>query len=448
MSVSRPAPLLACLSLAAAVSLPAQEPGKVAYESYQLPNGLTVVLAEHHTAQVVAVNLWYDVGARNEQRGRSGFAHLFEHLMFQGSAHVAKGEFFQLIERAGGSLNGQTEEDITRYFEVVPSNRVNLALWLEADRMQSLAVTDANFENQRAAVKEERRLRVDNQPYQAALLDGLYGAYDSTNCFPYAHSTIGSMEDLDSASTADVQAFFHLYYAPNNARLTVVGDFKPAEIKPLIAQYFGGIPRVDAPPPVACTTEFNQGAVVRKVTDKLANLPATLQFYRIPAHDHADTPALALLEIILGQGESSRLNVKLAREAQAAVSTQAGVFGTRRGPGVFATIAVANQGISADSLNTLLNAEVARIGSEGVTDAELTKAKNVLTASVISDRQRALDIAEALQHAATYHGSLEAVNTDLTRYLAVTADDIKRVAQAYLRPDNALILLVSPGGAS
>jgi predicted Zn-dependent peptidase len=228
----------------------------------------------------------------------------------------------------------------------------------------------------------------------------------------------------------------------------VVGDFKPAEIKPLIAQYFGGIPRVEAPPPVACTTKFNQGAVVRRVTDKLANLPATLQFYRIPAHDHADTPALALLEIILGQGESSRLNVKLAREAQAAVSTQAGVFGTRRGPGVFATIAVANQGISADSLNTLLNAEVARIASEGVTDAELTKAKNVLTASVISDRQRALDIAEALQHAATFHGSLEAVNTDLTRYLAVTADDIKRVAQAYLRPDNALILLVSPGGAS
>lgn len=442
-------PLLVILcALTAASGAAGQEPGRITYETYRLPNGLTVVLAEQHTAQVVAVNLWYDVGSRVEQPGHSGFAHLFEHLMFQGSAHVAKGEFFQLVERAGGEMNGQTEEDITRYYEVVPSNRLNLALWLEADRMQSLAVTDSNFENQRAAVKEERRLRIDNQPYQGALLEGLYAVYDSATCFPYAHSIIGSMADLDSASTADVKAFFHLYYTPNNARLTIVGDFKPAEVKPLIEQYFGSIPKGETPPAVRCDAKFNPGPQVRRITDPLANLPAALQFYRVPGHDHPDTPALALLEIILGQGESSRLNRSLGREAQVAVSTQAGIFGVRRGPGVFGAIAVANQGVALDSLNTLLAVQIARIGTEGVSETELTKAKNVLRASVISGRQRALDISEALHHAATFNGGLEAVNTEFAHYLSVTPEDIKRVAQTYLRPDNALVLLVAPAGAS
>jgi predicted Zn-dependent peptidase len=438
------------LSLAGGAALPAtgQEPGKIPYETFQLPNGLSVILSEDHSTQVVSVNLWFDVGSRNERPSRTGFAHLFEHMMFQGSAHVKKAEHSQLVERAGGHANGQTEDDITRYYETVPSNRVNLALWLEADRMRSLAVTPENFQNQRETVKEERRQRIDNQPYAGPFLDGLYGLYDSTDCFPYSHSTIGSMADLDSATIGDVQAFFQLYYAPNNARLVIAGDFNSADIRQLVESYFGDIPRADAPPAVACTAGFNAGARRNAVTDKLANLPATVKFYRIPRHDHGDTPALELLGTILGQGESSRLNMSLARTAQAAVATQAGIFGDRRGPSAFGAFAVANQGVSADSLDALLTAELTRLATDGVSEAELTKAKNVYRAGLISGRQRSFEVSEALQHAATFHGDLATVNTDLARYLSVTLEDIKRVAEAYLRPENCFTLIVNAGASS
>src|SRR2546422_5183365 len=195
----RPLAIAAGLLLGLAKQARPQEPARIPVDTFSLANGLRVILSEDHSSQVVTVDLWYDVGSRNEVRGRTGFAHLFEHLMFQGSAHVKKGEHFQLVERAGGELNGTTAEDRTAYYEMLPSNRLNLGLWLEADRMRSLAVTDSTFENQRQAVKEERRLRVDNQPYSAAIFEGMYLLQDSTECFPYAHSVIGSMADLDAA---------------------------------------------------------------------------------------------------------------------------------------------------------------------------------------------------------------------------------------------------------
>ena len=245
MSLSRWSPraaLVGGLALLARLAQ-AQAPATVAIESYTLPNGLKVHLVEDHSAQVVAVNVWYDVGSRNEREGRTGFAHLFEHMMFQGSANVKKAEHFQLVERAGGQMNGSTQPDRTNYFEVVPSNRLNLALWLEADRMRSLAVTAENLKNQQEAVKEERRLRVDNQPYSAGLVDSLPTIFDRATCFAYAHSIIGSMDDLNAATVADVKAFFDLYYAPNNATLVITGDFQPAEARRLVRDYFGGIPR-------------------------------------------------------------------------------------------------------------------------------------------------------------------------------------------------------------
>lgn len=247
--------LYALAAVAAVPALRAQQ--QYEYETYTLPNGLRVILSEDHSSAVVAINLWYDVGSRNERPGRSGFAHLFEHMMFQGSAHVDKGEHMQLVERAGGELNGTTNEDRTAYFETLPANRLNLGLWLEADRMRSLAITDENFENQRETVKEERRLRVDNQPYGRAFTDGMTLPYDSTRCFGYAHTVIGSMADLDAAQTTDVQAFFGLYYAPNNAILAVVGDFQPAAVKRLIEQYFGDIPSNEPPPTVECAHAYN-----------------------------------------------------------------------------------------------------------------------------------------------------------------------------------------------
>jgi predicted Zn-dependent peptidase len=221
---------------------------------------------------------------------------------------VKKGEHFQLVERAGGNMNGSTRADITNYYQALPSNRVNLGLWLEADRMRSLAVTPENLQNQKEAVKEEKRLRFDNQPYTGSFLDAAAGSYDSTSCFAYAHTLIGSMADLDAASVDDVRGFFRTYYAPNNATLVVAGDFDAAQVKPLIQQYFGDIPRQAAPPAVQCNQPFSSGLQRRTVTDAKATLPAVLTVYRIPEYKSADLPALTLLSTILGTGESSRLN--------------------------------------------------------------------------------------------------------------------------------------------
>jgi zinc protease len=443
----RRAALLCLLGLAAPAAV-AQQPGKVSVESFTLPNGLAVHLVEDHSSQVVAVDIWYDVGARNERPSRTGFAHLFEHMMFQGSEHVKKAEHFQYVERAGGQLNGSTQADRTNYWDLLPSNRLNLGLWLEADRMRSLAVTQANLDNQKEAVKEERRLRFDNQPYVGVFVDSLSLIYDQVNCFAYGHSLIGSMNDLNAAKVEDVQAFFKQYYAPNNASLVLVGDFQTSAARALVQRYFGDIPRVGAPPPVQCNQAFNSGTVRRRVTDKNATLPAILQFYRIPAVSDADYPALDLLSTILGQGESSRLNRVLARETKAAAGVQAAInpVGPVRGPGLFGTFIVANQGVATDSILKLLDAQIAKVVSEGVSAGELSKAKNSYRANTITGRQRALGVAEAVQFAAMFLGGPDKINTDIGRYDAVTLADIKRVATTYLRGDNMLSLVIVPEG--
>jgi predicted Zn-dependent peptidase len=409
-------------------ALHAQDAGRIQLDTFVLANGLRVVLAPDHSTQVVAVNVWYNVGSRNEQVGRTGFAHLFEHMMFQGSGNVAKGGHMAMVEQAGGQMNGSTADDRTNYWEVLPSNRYNMGLWLEADRMRSLAINQANFENQRETVKEERRLRIDNQPYTGAFLKGVTAPFDPKTCFAYGHELIGSMTDLNAAKTEDVKAFFDLYYAPNNATLTLVGDFDPAEAKKLIQQYFGEIPRAKDAPPVTCDAKFNAGEKRETVTDDKATLPALLRIYLVPEYKNQDHAALELLATILGAGESSRMNRAIAREAKAALATQVGldVTGPHRGPSTFAALAIA------------------KVVSDGVTDAELTKAKNSRRAGAIFGRQQALNTAEAIQSASMFLGSAEAINTDLDRYMKVTKDDIKRVAQQYLRPDNSTVILIKP----
>jgi predicted Zn-dependent peptidase len=437
--------MLMALALVAAGggALAAQAP--VRYEHYTLDNGLDVYLVPDRTVPVVTVNVWYNVGSRNERPGRSGFAHLFEHMMFQGSANVGKGEHFQLVERAGGNLNGSTNTDRTNYFQTLPSNRLNLGLWLEADRMRSLAITDENFENQRETVKEERRLRVDNQPYAAAFTEGLATAYDSTACFAYSHTVIGSMDDLNAAKTPDVQEFFDLYYAPNNATLTVVGDFAPDEARRLIRQYFADIPRGTEPPPPTCDVRFGAGAGETTWEDPLANLPAVLMAFMVPEHRHADSPPLELLQSILGEGESSRLNRALVREQQ--VALQSGTFlDSRRGPGQFIGFAIANQGQSADTLVTALRAVIADIAEHGIAPEELEKAKNAFRRDYVFGRQTSMGVAESVQHYKHLHGDVAEINTDLDRYLAVTAADIQRVARLYLAAANATTIRVVPKG--
>jgi predicted Zn-dependent peptidase len=441
---------LACLSLVVGFTTPlGAQAGRIAFDTFTLANGLRVIASEDHSTPVVSVDVWYDVGSRNERPGRSGFAHLFEHMMFQGSAHVKKAEHFQLVMRAGGTMNGSTAEDRTNYFETLPSNQLALGLWLEADRMRSLAITQENFENQRETVKEERRLGVDNRPYARGFFDGITAPYDSATCFPYAHTVIGSMDDLNAAALADVQAFFDSYYAVNNATLVVVGDFEPAELRRLVTQYFGDLPRRPTPPAVVCESRLSPGARRHEIRDEHANLDGAFRFYRTPAHDHPDTPALDLLNIIMGQGESSRLNVSVVRRDQAAVAaaTVMNVLGPRRGPGTLTVFGIVNQGVDVQRLDTLLAAQLDSLRRHGVAADELTKAKNTFRASFIRNRETTLDKAEALHHYRMFHATLDEINSELDRYLAVTADDVRRVATTYLDPANAVVLIIRPAGA-
>jgi zinc protease len=434
------------LAMAPLPALLAQDAGRVQLDTFMLANGLKVVLAPDHSTQVVAVNVWYNVGSRNEQVGRTGFAHLFEHMMFQGSANVPKGAHMSMVEQSGGQMNGSTQDDRTNYWEVLPSNRYNMGLWLEADRMRSLAITQTNFENQRETVKEERRLRIDNQPYTAAFLKGVTAPFDPKTCFAYGHELIGSMTDLNAATVADVKAFHDLYYAPNNATLTLVGDFDPAEAHKLVDEYFSSIPRAADAPPVTCVAQFNAGERRETVTDDKATLPALLRIFLVPEYKNQDHAALELLANILGGGESSRMNRAIQRDAKAALATQVGldVTGPHRGPSTFAALAVANQGVSTDSLDKLISKEIAKVASDGVTDEELNKAKNSRRAAITFGREQALNVAESIQSANMYLGSPAAINTDLDRYMKVTKDDIKRVAQQYLRPDNSVVILIKP----
>ena len=423
--------------------LSAQTAGRIEYTTYTLANGLRVVLSPVRTTPIVTVNVWYHVGSGSERARRSGFAHLFEHMMFQGSAHVKKAEHFQLISRAGGNMNGSTNEDRTNYFETLPSNRLNLGLWLEADRMRSLAITQENFENQRQAVKEERRLRIDNQPYARPIQDAFTMPFDSTTCFAYAHTVIGDMADLDSARLEDVQAFFTANYAPSNAVLTITGDFDEAEARQLVEQDFGDIPtRAPQAPPI-CDFRLGTGARRMVVTDNNANLPAVVFVYKFPARSDADTPALDLLSTIVGGGESSRLNRRVVRQERAALG--AGAFANQhRAAGVGLYFGIANQGVDAARLEQLLNEEVEKLRADTALGAELLKAQNQYRTGAIRERQTTMGIAETLQGALRYDGDLEAANTEPRRYLAVTAADLHRVAQRYLAPDNRLTLVVNP----
>ncbi len=426
------------------VAIPSSAQQRIEYDDYRLDNGLRVILVEDHSVPVVTIDLWYNVGSGSENRGRSGFAHLFEHMMYQGSANVAKTEMLQLVERAGGAMNATPNEDRTAYFQTLPANRLNLGLWLEADRMRSLEITQENLDNQRETVKEERRLRLDNQPYTWGIFEAPYLTYDSTSCFSYAHSVIGSMANLDAAGVEDVQAFFDLYYAPNNATLTVVGDLDPREAREFIQQYFGDIPPAQDPPAPSCDWSVGTEAQEMVRPDPLANLPMVAVAYRFPAHDDVDTPALSLLDLILGSGESSRLNRALVRENKSALQAQT-LMMPRRLSSTLLVLAIANQGASVDDLKQQIHDEVERIAREGVTEEELQKAKNAYSSRNVFGRQTTFQVAEQVQHFVHYHRSLDDMHTDLERYLAVTRDDILRAAGEYLARENSYtFLLVSP----
>ncbi len=409
-----------------------------------LDNGLRVVLNEDHTVPTVAISVYYDVGSRNEAPGRSGFAHLFEHMMFQGSANVGKGEHFSLIINRGGSANGTTSVDRTNYFETLPANELALGLWLEADRMRSLAVTQENFENQRQTVMEERRQRIDNQPYIPSMLrinELAYGDY-----WPYAHSTIGDMQDLIDAPLEAVQEFFDTYYAPNNAVLSISGDFQTEEALRLVEKHFGSIdprqtPPYIPPPPPEQTEERTE-----TMYDPNATLPAFHLAYHIPPSRTPDHYALEMLAIILGDGESSRLYQKLIKQEEICQDIAVGTD-DRRGPDLFSVWAVMASGHANDEAQALIFAEIDSIAAEGVSARELQKAKNRVSAGFVFGLQSNMSRSQRLAEYELYWGDANLLKLELDHYLRVTADDIKRVAGLYFKPENRTVLDVQPGPA-
>jgi zinc protease len=405
-----------------------------------LPNGLRVILAPDHSAPVYAINVTYNVGSRNERPGRTGFAHLFEHMMFEGSQNVGKGEHFILVLNNGGGMNGTTNEDRTMYFEELPKNQLDLGLYLEADRMRALNITQANFENQRQTVEEERRQSLDNQPYGKANLDLDSLSYDN---FAYKHSTIGSMTDLNNATVQDVADFFKTYYAPNNAVLTLVGDFDPDQALAKIKQYFGAIPAQTPPPKVDLTEDPHYGERRETIFDSLARLPRVEMAYVIPPGNTSDNYALNALGDILSQGQSSRMYQHLVRDKQ--LASQVNVRADSRiGPSLLYVTANVRPGVKAEDLEKAIDDEFAEVVKNGVTADELAKAKTQFLRRFIEQRRSTLATANAIGRDAVYFNDPNLINTVLDKEDAVTLDQVNAAAKKYLVRDQRTVVISLP----
>jgi zinc protease len=415
----------------------------ISIEFYKLENGLRVVLSPDKAIPVVSVAVYYDTGSRNEKEGRTGFAHLFEHMMFQGSENVPKAAHFQWISNAGGTMNGTTSSERTNYFETLPAHQLPLALWLESDRMRSLKVTQENLDNQRSAVQEEKRLRIDNQPYVPAFLrvDELIFKNPAN-----AHSTIGSMEDLDAATVEDCQEFFRVYYAPNNAVVTIVGDFEPSEAKSLVEKYFATIPP-QPPPPAVDVSEPPEVAVKSETyMDKFAPLPGFIIGWKVPARRSTDSYALALAFDLLTEGDSSRLYQKLVKEEESVVQIQGGVD-ERRGPSAAFIFALPKPGNDGDSVRKTIFSEIRRLAEEGPSQDEMVKLRNGLLNDSVRGRQSSLFRAQRLAEYALYDNDPTIMNSELEKYLEVTAQQVQEAVSRYLVTENYSALDILPASA-
>ncbi len=422
---------------------------QVPIQRHRLDNGLRVVLSRDPRAPLVAVNLWYDVGSRHEKAGKTGFAHLFEHMMFQGSANVEKGQHFSLVQAAGGTLNASTWLDRTNYFETLPSHELELALWLEADRMASLlpAMTQEKLDNQRDVVKNERRWSVDNQPY--GTWDEKMQALVYPETHPYHHSTIGSMEDLSAASLEDVSEFFATYYAPNNAVLTVAGDFETDEALLMIERHFGPIPANPAlPPPPDMSVDPLIGTDVRETVPDQVPLPRIYLAHRVPPFGTDAFDALDVAADILGAGRASRLYASLVREQKLAQDASVFVFPFIGGATMFALWVTARPGVTTERLEAATLAELDRLATDGPTDADLERVNNLHAAHVAGALERISERADRLSMYACLFDEPERINTETSRWEAVDATRVRDALQASVRADNRLTLTYVPAEAA
>ena len=409
---------------------------KIAFEKYQLDNGLTVILHQDNTTPIVVVSVMYHVGSKNEKPDRTGFAHFFEHLMFEGSDNIGRGEYMNYVKEAGGELNANTSWDRTYYYENLPSNQLELGLWLESERMMHAKVEMKGIETQREVVKEERRERLDNQPYGSLAEEVFKRAYTK---HPYHWPIIGSMEHLESAKEEDYKQFYADFYVPNNAILSIAGDINKETAKKLIKQYFGAIPKSKKPiyRPNIVEPPF-QKEVRDTVYDKI-QLPAVIHAYHIPAQGTDDFYAVSMLSTLLSQGQSSRLYRALVDEQQKALYV--GNFPlSMEDPGLSISFSIANIGVNPADLETAIDAEVEKVQKELIPAEEFQKLRNQVESDFVQSYSTMEGISENLANYQMYFGDANLINTEIDRYLKVTREDIQRVAKKYLQPNNRVTL--------
>jgi predicted Zn-dependent peptidase len=418
---------------------------RIPVETFHLDNGLFVTLSEDHTAPIVAVNLWYHVGSANEKAGRTGFAHLFEHMLFQGSAHVGSNEHFELIQRAGGTLNGSTWLERTNYFETVPSNELALALWLEADRMGELlpAMTQEKLDTQRDVVKNERRWAVDNQPYGTMLEKMQELVFPSSH--PFQHSLIGSMDDLSAASLDDVAQFFATYYTPDNAVLSIAGDFDTAETRKLVVDYFGPISRGKGKPPLPpmdLPPVFGERR--RELVYDNVSLPRLFMAFRSPVFGSEDYYAASVTSALLGLRRGSRLHRALVRERQVAADVSAFTFDLAKGTDLLVVDVTARPEISASQLEEEVEREIDHLHRDGASEAELRRAVALIETDLTASLQSAGERADRLSMFATFFQEPRLINEQAARYGAVTVEQVNRIISERFGDNNRANLIYVP----
>ncbi|MFT4536031.1 MAG: zinc protease [Saprospiraceae bacterium] len=421
------------------VALSAQM-NKVEFQEYTLDNGLHVILHQDKSTPIVAVSIMYHVGSKNEKPDRTGFAHFFEHLLFEGTENIERGEFDKYVENAGGTLNANTSFDRTYYYEILPSNQLELGLWLESERLLHAKVENKGVETQREVVKEERRQRIDNQPYGSILQESMSRAFTK---HPYNWPIIGSMEHLNAAEENDYKQFYNDFYTPNNAILSIAGDIDYDQAKIWIDQYFGKIPVKNPNVYRPTVVEPELGGEVRDTIYDNIQLPAVVMTYRIPAQGTPDYYAVSMLGTLLSQGQSSRLYKALVDEEQKAVFVGNFPLGLED-PGAAIAFGIANMGVDILEVEKSIDAQIARVQNELISDTEFQKLKNQTENDFISSNSRIAGIAESLANYKMYFGDTNLINTELDRYLAVTKEDIQRVAKQYYNTNNRVVLHYLP----
>lgn len=417
-----------------------QAAAKINFTEYTLPNGLHVILHEDHSTPIVAVSVMYHVGSKNEDPERTGFAHFFEHLLFEGSENIKRGEYMKLVQSAGGQLNANTTQDRTFYYEILPSNQLELALWMESERMLHAKIDETGVETQRKVVKEEKKQRYDNTPYGQLINVIFENAYTK---YPYRWSPIGKEQYIDKATLDEFMAFYKTFYVPNNAVMVIAGDIDIAKTKELISKYYGDIPKGTKAIPRPTEVEPMQTAEKRVNFYDNVQLPAVILAYHTPKQGTKDYYAVQLLTQLMSQGKSSRFEREVVDKQEKAIQTAAFDLGNEA-PGLAIMLGIANMGVSADDLEKSMLAEIEKLKKEGITDEEYKKLENQAENDFIEQNQKVLGIANNLATYYTFQNDANLINTELDKYKAVTKDDIKRVANKYFTKENRLVVHYLP----